>query len=52
MAAMKLYDGDGGNFQEEFIQRSEVGWKRVLNTPALHVGEGQTEYEYWETLDD
>ena len=52
MGAMKLYDGDGGNFQEEFICRSEVGWKRVLNTPALHVGEGQTEYEYLETLDE
>lgn len=30
----------------------EVGWKKILNTPALHLGEGQTQYEYLETLDE
>ena len=52
VAAIKKYDGDGGNGQQEFIHQTEVGWKRVLNTPDLHVGEGQTQYEYLETLDD
>ena len=49
---MILYDGDGGNAQQEYIKHAEVGWKRVLNTPTLHVGEGPTQYEYLETIDD
>ena len=49
---MKFYDGDGGNGQQEFIHQTEVGWKRVLNTPDLHVGDGQTQYEYLELLAD
>ena len=52
IATLKLYDGDGGNGQQEFIHQTEVGWKRVLNTPDLHVGEGQTQYEYLEQLAD
>ena len=52
VAAMKLYDGDGCNGQQEFIHQTEVGWKRVLNTPDLHVSNGQTQFEYIEGLDD
>ena len=52
VAAMKLYDGDGGNLPQEFIKQTEEGWKRVINTPDLHVGDGQTQYEYLELLDD
>lgn len=49
---MILYNGDGGNAQQEYIKHAEVGWKRVLNTHALHVSESQTQYEYLETVDD
>ena len=50
VAAMKLYDGDGGNGQQEFIHKTGVGWKRVLNTLDLHVSNGQTQFEYIEGL--
>ena len=33
--ATKLYDGDGGNAQTEFILDSEVGWEQVVNNPNL-----------------
>ena len=46
----KLYDGDGGNAQTEFILDSEVGWEQVVNNPNLHVTEGVSEYEYLKTL--
>ena len=46
----KLYDGDGGNAQIEFILDSEVGWEQVVNNPNLHVTEGVSEYEYLKTL--
>ena len=48
--AAKLYDGDGGNAQTEFILDSEVGWAQVVNNPNLHVTEGVSEYEYLKTL--
>ena len=51
IAAMKLYDGDGGNGQQEFIHKTEVGWKKVLNTPDLHVSNAQSQFEYIEGLD-
>ena len=46
----KLYDGDGGNAQTEFILDSEVGWEQVVNNPNLHVTEGVSQYEYLKTL--
>ena len=47
---VKLYDGDRGNAQTEFILDSEVGWEQVVNNPNLHVTEGVSEYEYFKTL--
>ena len=47
---VKLYDGDGGNAQTEFILDSEVGWEQVVNDPYLHVTEGVSECEYLKTL--
>ena len=46
----KMYDGDGGNAQTEFILDSEVGWEQVVNNPNLHVTEGVSKYEYLKTL--
>ena len=46
----KLYDGDGGNAQTEFILDSEVGWEQGVNNPNLHVTEGVSKYEYLKTL--
>ena len=43
---VKLYDGDGGNAQTEFILDTEVGWEQVVNNPNLHVTEGVSQYEY------
>ena len=44
--AVKLYDGDGGNAQTEFILDSEVGWEQVVNNPNLHVTKGVSEHSY------
>ena len=48
--AVKLYDGDRGNVQTEFILDTEVGWEQVVNNPNLHVIEGVSQYEYSKTL--
>ena len=48
--AVKLYDGDGGNAQTEFILDSEVGWEQDVNNPILHVTEGVSQYEYLKTM--
>ena len=48
--AVKLYDGDGGNAQTEFILDSEVGWEQVVNNPNLYVIEGVSKYECLKTL--
>ena len=46
----KLYEGDGGNSQAEFIMDSKVGWEQIQNNPDAHRTLGVSQYEYLKTL--
>ena len=44
------YSGDGGNAQRIFIKDAQVGWKAILNDPQRHLGGGEAQYDYRESL--
>ena len=47
---MKLYDGDGGNAQVEFIQEAETGWEQLLDDAERHRTRGGSKYDYLRSL--